>query len=58
MAKLVRCRDLGFDCDAEIRAETTEEAIQKVGKHAREVHGMDRVPIEIVDKVNQSIQDA
>ena len=28
MAKVVRCRDVGFDCDGVVRAETEEEALK------------------------------
>lgn len=54
---VVNCRDLGFECDAVVRAETDEEAIQLVAQHAREVHGMEKVPIEIVDQIHQVIQE-
>lgn len=57
MTKVVKCRDLGFDCDAVVQAETTEGAIQLVAEHAREVHDMEKVPVEIVDKINQVIED-
>jgi predicted small metal-binding protein len=29
MAKVVRCRDVGFDCDGIVRAETEEEALKQ-----------------------------
>lgn len=40
MAKMLRCRDAGVDCDAVIRAETEEELMRKVAEHAKTVHGM------------------
>ena len=30
MAKVVRCRDVGFDCDGVVRAETVEEVLKQV----------------------------
>lgn len=51
MAKLLRCRDVGFDCDAEVRAETEEALLALVAEHAREVHGLPEVDDAVVAKV-------
>ncbi len=48
MTKLLRCRDVGFDCDAEVRAESQEELLAQVAQHAREAHGIEEVPDEVV----------
>ena len=32
MAKVVRCRDVGFDCDGEVRADTEEEVLKPMPK--------------------------
>ena len=53
MTKVVNCRDLGFDCEGVVRAESAEEALQMVAQHAKEVHGMDDVPPEVVEKVHE-----
>lgn len=53
MAKVVRCHDVGFECDAVVRADDEEEALQMVAAHAREVHGLDHVAPEVVDKVKR-----
>jgi predicted small metal-binding protein len=53
MTKVVNCRDLGFDCEAVVRAESAEQALQMVAQHAKEVHGMDEVPPEVVKKVHE-----
>ena len=34
MTLVVRCRDIGFDCEGIVRAESEEELLQQVGKHA------------------------
>jgi len=54
MAKVVRCRDVGFDCDGAVRAETEEEALKKVVAHAKTVHNIDAVPAEVVEKVKNA----
>jgi len=58
MAKVIRCKDVGFDCDGVIRAETEAEALQQAAAHAKEVHGLDEVTDEVVAKVKAAMQDA
>lgn len=57
MAKVVRCRDVGFDCDGSVRAETEEEALKQVAAHAKSAHNIDTVPPEVVEKVKQVMRD-
>lgn len=57
MAKVVNCRDVGFDCDGVVRADSTNEALQMVAQHAKEAHGIDEVPAEVVDKVLEVMKD-
>ena len=54
--KQLNCRDVGFDCDAVIQGETTEEVMAQAGPHAKEVHGVDVTP-ELAEKVAGKIQD-
>jgi predicted small metal-binding protein len=57
MAKLLRCRDVGMDCDFEARAATEEEILQRVAEHAQMAHGMKEIPPEGVAKVRAAIRD-
>jgi predicted small metal-binding protein len=57
MAKKMVCRDVGFDCDGVVRAETEEEVLKQVAAHAKEVHGMEAVPPEVVEKVRGLIRE-
>ena len=57
MTKVVRCRDVGFDCNGVVRAPTEEEALKQVAAHAREVHGVESVPPEVVQKVKSVMRD-
>ena len=57
MTKVVHCRDVGFDCEGVVRAETEEEAIQQVAAHAKTVHNLDEVTDEIADKVRSVMRD-
>ncbi|HKI57863.1 MAG TPA: DUF1059 domain-containing protein [Trueperaceae bacterium] len=57
VAKLLRCRDVGFDCDAEVRAENEEDLLRMVAEHAREVHGLEDVDDATVQKVLASVRN-
>lgn len=57
MAKVLRCSDVGFDCEAVIRAETEEEVLKKAAEHAQSVHNLKEISNEVVEKVRAAIQD-
>jgi predicted small metal-binding protein len=42
--KVLNCRDVGFDCDGVVKAETEEEVLRQVGAHAREVYDIEVTP--------------
>lgn len=42
--KELRCRDVGFDCDAVVHAESEEEILEIAAKHAKEVHQVEVTP--------------
>ena len=54
--KIVRCRDLGFDCDQEIRAESEEEVLRQAAEHTQTVHGVKVTP-EMAAQVQSHIRD-
>ncbi len=51
MEKVIRCRDVGFDCNGVIRAKSEEEALKLAAEHARTAHGVKEVTPEIVTKI-------
>lgn len=57
MTKVVHCRDVGFDCNAVVRAESEEAALQIVADHAKSVHNMETVTPEVVEKVRSVMRD-
>lgn len=57
MAKVVYCRDVGFDCDGVVRAESENGALQMVAEHAKTVHGVQVVTPEIAEKVRSVMRD-
>ena len=54
--KTLRCRDVGFDCDREIRAATEEEVLQQAAEHAQKDHNVTVTP-EIAAQVRTLIRD-
>ncbi len=54
--KHLRCRDAGFDCDYEVRAETIDEVLQQAAVHVQSVHNLEVTP-ELAEKVRGLIQD-
>jgi predicted small metal-binding protein len=58
MAKIIRCSDVGFDCDGVIRAETEDEALQQAAQHAQAVHGVDAITDDVIAKVKAAMRDA
>lgn len=56
MSKVIRCREVGFDCDGVIRAETEADAMRQAAEHARTVHGVEVTP-EVAEKVRAVMRD-
>ncbi|HEY0109561.1 MAG TPA: DUF1059 domain-containing protein [Fibrella sp.] len=42
--KTLNCRDAGFDCNAQIKAETDEDVLSQAADHASTVHGVTVTP--------------
>jgi predicted small metal-binding protein len=57
MAKVLRCQDVGLDCEGELRADTEEELLEKAAEHAQTEHNMTQMPPEVVAKVRAAIRD-
>lgn len=57
MAKTLRCREVGPDCDFVARGETEDEVMAQVADHARTAHGIDEVSPEMADKARSVIRE-
>ncbi len=42
--KELRCRDVGYDCEAVVRGETVEDVLGQAAPHVKQVHGEDVTP--------------
>jgi predicted small metal-binding protein len=57
MTKVLRCGDMMPGCDFVARAESEDELMQKAAQHAREAHGMQTIPAELVLQIKSKIRD-
>jgi len=57
MAKIMRCKDVGMDCDFVARGETEEEVLKQAAEHADTVHDLKEIPDEVLAKVRAAIRD-
>ena len=53
--KQFACGDVVPGCDARWVCDTDDEVLAHVAVHAREVHGLDDIPQELVDDVRSRI---
>ncbi|MGQ9584369.1 MAG: DUF1059 domain-containing protein [Anaerolineae bacterium] len=54
--KVLHCRDVGFDCDQVVRAQTVEEVLRQAAEHAQKEHGVQVTP-ELAEQVKHLIRD-
>ncbi len=57
MAKVLRCSDMGVNCNWVGRAETEEELFKMASKHATDEHGMKDIPKELLAKAKAVIRE-
>ena len=43
MGKMLRCKDIGVDCDFVAHGKTEDEVLKKAAEHARKNHDIKRV---------------
>ena len=44
MAKVIHCKDAGFDCAEVVRGQTEDEVLQKAAEHAKSAHNTEVTP--------------
>lgn len=57
MEKVLHCRDVGFDCDGVVKAQTEKEVLNMAAEHARKVHGVTEITAEIASKIKAAIKE-
>jgi predicted small metal-binding protein len=56
MAKELRCRDVGMNCDFQARGDTEEEVLRQAAAHARTAHQINEMTPELAAKVRAAIR--
>jgi predicted small metal-binding protein len=54
--KELRCRDAGFDCEAVVQAETVDEVMAQVRRHAEATHEVEVTP-EMAGQLSGLVRD-
>ena len=57
MEKVLRCRDVGMDCDVEIHAQSEQEILDKAVEHAQTAHNLKEISPEVAQKARAAIHD-
>lgn len=57
MGKAIYCKDVGFDCDGMVRAESEKEVLQLAAEHAQSVHGVTELTSEMIENIQSVIRD-
>lgn len=57
MAKVLKCADVTGNCPEVVRGQSETEIMEQVARHAKEQHGLETVPPELVSKAKAAIQD-
>ena len=56
MAKELRCRDVGLNCDFKARGESEDDVLRQAATHARTEHQITDMPPELAAKVKAAIR--
>jgi predicted small metal-binding protein len=57
VTKVLRCRDVGLDCDFIARGESEADVLEQAARHAHLDHGMVQIPDELVAAALSVIAD-
>jgi predicted small metal-binding protein len=57
MTKILKCKDIGVDCDFVASGKTVEEVLKKAAEHARKDHGIKRVTKDYKDSWRKLIRN-
>lgn len=53
--KELRCREIGFDCEGVVRAETEDAVLRQAATHAKTVHGVTQLDDATVQQIKSRI---
>jgi predicted small metal-binding protein len=53
----IKCKDIGMDCDFEVKDENRDEMMQVLLLHAEKTHNMKILPPDNMHKVQKAIRE-
>lgn len=53
--KELRCREVGFDCEGVVRAETEDAVLRQAAEHVKTVHGVTQLGDATVRQIRSKI---
>ena len=56
--KSFACKDIGMSCGFVVKENDENKLMQKIAKHAKEAHGMDKVDDATMAKIRAAIKEA
>ena len=57
MGKVLRCKDVGVDCDFEVKGQSVDEIMKKAAEHAKGCHAGIQMTPELQQKLMGAIKD-
>ncbi len=57
MSKVMKCSDVGMNCDFVAHGETEQQVLQKVAEHAKDKHNITEITPDLAAKVKSVIHD-
>ena len=57
MGKVLKCRDVGVDCDFETRGNTVDEILKQAAEHAKTCHTGTEITPALQVKIKAAIRD-
>lgn len=57
MRKMLRCRDLGMDCEFQAHGKTDDEVMRHAAQHAKEKHGLATIPPDLEARAKAAITE-
>ena len=57
MGKVLRCKDIGVDCDFAARGKTEDDVLKKAAEHARKDHDIKKVTKDYLESWKKHIRD-
>jgi len=58
MEKVLKCKDVGVDCDFVARGKTEDEVLKKASEHAKKDYDIDEVTEEYLNSWRKLIRNA